>query len=107
MMNKRASASARIAAVAALVAAFVLAIAILGGAFDSGGSDGSDGKRGSDSGQQTEKPKRKAPATYTVKSGDTLLGIASDVGVPVGQIEALNPGVDPQILIAGEELKLR
>jgi LysM repeat protein len=106
MMNKRTSASARIAAVAALVAALVLAIAILGGAFD-GGSDGSDGKQGGDSGQQAEKPKRKAPATYTVKSGDTLIGIASDVGVPVGQIEALNPGVDPQILVAGEELKLR
>lgn len=105
-MNKRTSASARIAAVVALVAAFVLAIAILGGAFDSG-SDGSDGKRGGDSGQQTEEPKRKVPATYTVKSGDTLIGIASDVGVPVGQIEALNPAVDPQILVAGEELKLR
>ena len=42
-----------------------------------------------------------------VKSGDTLVSIAHRTGVPVAHIIALNPEVDPQILIAGETLKLR
>ena len=42
-----------------------------------------------------------------VQSGDTLTSIAHKTGVPVAEILALNPEVDPQILIAGETLKLR
>jgi LysM repeat protein len=106
-MKKRSSAPARIAAVLALVLAFVLAIAVVGGAFDSGDSD-SNGDGGSGkSGQTEERPKRKVPAVYVIESGDTLIGIAHRTGVPVARIEALNPGIDPQILGAGEELKLR
>jgi LysM repeat protein len=45
--------------------------------------------------------------TYVVQSGDTLIEIARDTGVSVRRIEALNPGIDPQILISGERLKLR
>jgi LysM repeat protein len=36
-----------------------------------------------------------------------LISIAHRTGVPVKTIEELNPEVDPQILVAGEELKLR
>jgi len=107
-MNQRFSASARIFAVAALVAATVLSIAIVGGAFGGGGSGDSNGdRRGGNGSQQAERPKRKAPAVYVIESGDTLIGIAHRTGVPVARIEALNPEVDPQILVAGEELKLR
>jgi LysM repeat protein len=107
-MKKRSSAPARISAVLALVLAFVLAIAVVGGAFDSGDSDGSNGNRGGDnSGQNAERPKRKLPAVYVIESGDTLIAIASRMGISVARIEALNPEVDPQILVAGEELKLR
>jgi LysM repeat protein len=42
-----------------------------------------------------------------VKSGDTLVSIAHRTGVPVSHILALNPDVDPQILIAGQTLQLR
>ena len=42
-----------------------------------------------------------------VQNGDTLTSIAHETGVPVARIEELNPGVDPQILISGEKLKLR
>jgi LysM repeat protein len=35
------------------------------------------------------------------------LAIAHRTDVPVARIEMLNPQVDPQILIAGETLKLR
>jgi LysM repeat protein len=46
-------------------------------------------------------------AAYVVQNGDTLTSIARETGVPVSRIQALNPGVDPQILISGEKLKLR
>jgi len=49
----------------------------------------------------------KVPKTYVVQNGDTLTSIAHETGVPVASILKLNPGVDPQILISGEELKLR
>ena len=42
-----------------------------------------------------------------VQNGDTLTSIAHKTGVSVARIQALNPGVDPQILISGEKLKLR
>lgn len=47
------------------------------------------------------------PATYEVQSGDTLVSIAHRTHVSVREIEALNPEVDPHILLAGEKLKLR
>lgn len=47
------------------------------------------------------------PATYEVQSGDTLDSIAEDTGVTVGQLLELNPGIDPEALSTGQELKLR
>lgn len=76
-----------------------------------GGGDGGDGGRpggGSTSaGQAKGKNGVPSPKTYEVQSGDTLTSIARETGVPVFRIVRLNPGVDPQILIAGEKLKLR
>ena len=46
-------------------------------------------------------------SAYVVQNGDTLTSIAHETGVPVSKILELNPGVDPQILISGEKLKLR
>ena len=57
--------------------------------------------------QQPKKPQRSKAKTYTVQSGDTLTAIAHKTGVPVAELQALNPEIDPQILIAGEVLKLR
>jgi len=106
-MDKRTSATARIVATIVLVAAFVLAIVVISGALG-GDSNGSDGQGGNGKASRSEdSPKREVPATYVVKSGDTLIAIAHDNGVSVARIEALNPEVDPQILIAGEKLKLR
>jgi hypothetical protein len=107
-MNKRSSAPARVLAVTTLVVAFVVAVVAIGGALGGGGSNGSGGGRhGGGSAQTADHRKRKIPATYEVESGDTLISIAHRNGVSVARIEALNPEVDPQILIAGEELKLR
>lgn len=106
-MERPTSATARALAVLALIASTIAVVALLGAAI--GGSDGgsSSGDQASTSTptQQT-KPKTKAK-TYVVKSGDTLTAIAHETGISVREILALNPEVDPQILIAGETLKLR
>lgn len=105
-MNKRTSASARVLAVTALVIAFVVAIVAISGALGGGDSNGSG--NGKHSSKQAHKTHHKhVPATYEVESGDTLISIAHHTGVPVRTIEELNPEVDPQILVAGEQLKLR
>jgi len=48
-----------------------------------------------------------APTFYVVKPGDSLSTIAARTGVAVGQLEALNPNVDPNVLHAGQRLRLR
>jgi LysM repeat protein len=104
-MNKRTSASARVLAVTALVVAFVVAIVAISGALGGGDSNGSGSAK---HGKHAHKTHHKhVPATYEIESGDTLISIAHRTGVPVRTIEELNPEVDPQILVAGEELKLR
>ena len=45
--------------------------------------------------------------SYTVKTGDTLGGIAERTGVQVEQLLELNPDLDPQTLVAGQKIKLR
>jgi LysM repeat protein len=105
-MKKRSSASARVLAATALIAAFVIAIVAITGSVGEDDSNGS-GRRGRH-GKAAQKTHRKhIPAGYEVKSGDTLISIAHRMGVTVSQIEELNPEVDPQILVAGEQLKLR
>jgi LysM repeat protein len=47
-----------------------------------------------------------AERTYTVKSGDTLSGIAAQHGTTVEAILALNPGVEPGALQIGAVLKI-
>jgi hypothetical protein len=106
-MKKRSSAPARLAAVTALVVAFVIAVIAIGGALGGGDSNGSGHKHGGKAAHRSGEQKRNVPATYEVKSGDTLISIAHKNGVTVARIEALNPEVDPQILVTGEQLKLK
>lgn len=44
---------------------------------------------------------------YVVQPGDTLSSIALETGIPVDQLQSLNPDVDPQALASGERLKIR
>ena len=82
----------------------VLIAATLGG-----GDDGDGSGRGANPAGQAQQGQGagQTPKSYEVQSGDTLTSIAHKTGVPVAVILKLNPGVDPQILISGEELKLR
>jgi LysM repeat protein len=72
-----------------------------------GGGDGSGGRPNHSGQAKQHHGSSQAPKTYVVENGDTLTSIAHETGVPVARILQLNPGIDPQILISGEELKLR
>jgi LysM repeat protein len=104
-MEKRTSAFARIFAAIALVGA--VAIVIVAIASSLGDSDSSTKSRNGDGGQSHKSGSKTTAKTYVVKGGDTLVSIAHRTGVPVAHILALNPDVDPQILIAGQTLQLR
>lgn len=54
----------------------------------------------------TARPTAAAPATYTVKSGDTLSGIASVYGTTWQELAELNGIDDPRRLRVGQELQL-
>jgi LysM repeat protein len=104
-MEKRTSAVARFVAALALVGAVLVVVVIVGAAMDDDGSSSRE--------QRTERPAKKQKQqrpkaeTYTIVTGDTLTSIAQETGVSVNRILELNPEVDPQILVAGETLKLR
>jgi LysM repeat protein len=83
----------------------VLVASTLGGG--GGGSSGSGGGSGGTVHLGRGGGTAHTPKSYIVKNGDTLSSIAHEMGVPVARILRLNPGVDPQILIAGEKLRLR
>lgn len=104
-MKKNRSWIARLLALVALIAAIV-AIVVVASNTNLHSKSGGKGKQA-----QTHKEAQKNPRTkakkYVVQSGDTLTSIAHKTGIPVAEIQALNPEVDPQILIAGETLKLQ
>jgi LysM repeat protein len=104
-MERRTSATARIAAVLALIGAVVVIVIVVSTATN-GSSDSSTHHHAKHHAQKQKQPRTKAK-TYTVQTGDTLTAIAHKTGVPLSEILALNPAVDPQILTAGETLKLR
>jgi len=106
-MTQRSSVPARALAVAALVGgALVLAVVIASSVGD-GGEKGRSGGVPAGEVRQGGGSEGEAPKAYVVQNGDTLTSIANETGVPVSRIEELNPGVDPQILVSGEKLKLR
>lgn len=109
-MKASSSASARAFAAAALVCGALLVVVVIATSLD-GGGDGDNGSAtpANQSGKVPADGKRggEAPKAYVVQNGDTLTSIARKTGVSVARIQQLNPGVDPQILVSGERLKLR
>jgi LysM repeat protein len=107
-MKRKRSWIARILALAAIAAAIV-AIIVVAKNTDLNSDSGNKGnaqKTQTHKEKKQTKPRTKAK-TYEVQSGDTLTSIAHKTGVPVAELQALNPEVDPQILVAGEVLKLQ
>ena len=52
----------------------------------------------------TPAPAQQASTTHTVAPGDTLTSIAIRYGTTVDQLLALNPGIDPYAIVAGQEV---
>lgn len=104
-MEQRTSATARIFAAIALVVAVLVVVVVIAAALNGGSSNGHH--KSSHHAHKEASHHRTKAKTYTVELGDTLIAIAHKTGVPVAEIMALNPGVDPQILTAGETLKLK
>lgn len=103
-MEKRTSAAARLIAAIALIAAVLVLIAVVSAAMN---DDSSPREQRTERPAKKDKKQRTTQKTYVVQTGDTLTAISHKTGVPVAEILALNPEVDPQILIAGQTLKLR
>jgi LysM repeat protein len=50
---------------------------------------------------------KKRPATYVVRSGDTLSLISHRTGISLEHLQEYNPSIDPNSLRTGQTLKLR
>ena len=57
-------------------------------------------------GQKTGTTAKSKPKVYVVKPGDLLTSIAESTGVSIERIQALNPDLDPQVLIPGQSIKI-
>ena len=100
-----------LAPVALVVCALAVLLVVTGS--NSGGGGGSSSKTeqrstGTSSKRSTAKrASRKARRAYRVRAGDTLGGIAQRTGVPLSELQALNPQLDAQALQTGQKVKLR
>jgi LysM repeat protein len=107
-MQKRNTAPARALATIALVGGVIAVIVVISSAGGGGsGASNSPARTRTPAGSSAGPRPLHTPAAYIVKNGDTLTSIAHKTGVSVVRIQALNPKVDPQILISGQRLKLR
>jgi len=105
---------ARVLAPVALIAITVAVLAIVLGSGVVGDDSSSDqtGAAGVTATTErttktTAKKKKRTPATYTIKANDTLSAIAIKNGTTVARLLELNPQLDPQSLVAGQQIKLR
>lgn len=105
-MTKRSPASARALAAVALIAGFLILFIVIATSLTGGDSGSEKTTPAGEVTQQSPSGESEASA-YVVQSGDTLTSISHKTGVSVRRLQELNPGVDPQILISGEKLKLR
>ncbi|HVV89326.1 MAG TPA: LysM domain-containing protein [Solirubrobacterales bacterium] len=106
-MTRKRSWIARFLALAALVAAVVAIVVVASSTDLHSNSDHKDGHKAKVQKERQPKKRRTKAKTYEVQSGDTLISIAHKTGLTLAELQALNPEVDPQTLIAGEVLKLR
>lgn len=97
--------TARVIAVLALVAAFVLVIVTIAssGGDDDGGSDDAQAENGA----TREGERALDRGVWIVRSGDTLVSISEETGIETDELLELNPEIDPQAVKIGQRLILR
>lgn len=96
---------ARILAVVALLVAAVVVLVVIAGSF--GGSDEGESQSPNRDGRPARVHSPPKEKTYTIRPGDTLSEVGERTGVSVDRIQRLNPELDPQSLLAGQEVRLR
>lgn len=115
-MDHRRRSPARLLAPIALVAFVFAFFAVIVGSNVSEDSDSDGGgsrqeqRAGNDTGDTATtvgQDTQPVNAFYTVKTGDTLAGIAESVGVPVERLQEINPELDPQTLVSGQKIRLK
>jgi len=110
-MKKKRNWFARFLALGALVAAVIAVIVVASNTNLHSSSDKTSTTNHHAKSQQKKQAETKKPRTtaktYEVQSGDTLTSIAHKEGMTVSELQALNPEVDAQTLIAGEVLQLQ
>ena len=96
-------------ALVASLAAVALVVSNTTGNEDNGGDGDSATRTAEPREPQQQRRQRRQPQRtfYRVRLNDTLGLIAEQTGVPVEQLEALNPELDPQNLIVGQRIRLR
>ena len=107
-MKRHRKALARLLAVLALIGAVIALIVVVSDSLGGGDSKTDHNKIGKHEPSGEKKGQKGPPKkAYVVQPGDTLSSIADKTGVSIAKLQRLNPDVDPQILIAGDKLKLR
>ena len=100
-----------LAPIALIVFALAIAFVVVSSGDEGGDNGGEDSaaRRDSTTSATTTTGTRDRPrrSTYTVKTGDTLGGIAEKTGVTVERLQELNPELDPQALLSGQKINLR
>lgn len=103
-----ASSTARILAPLALLAVTVVLVIVVAASIGEQGGGGGDRGGGGDGRERSGATKSdRPPKQYVVQPNDSLVAIADEFGLTVEEIQRLNPGIDPQALVTGQELKLR
>jgi LysM repeat protein len=95
----------RVFAVLALIAALVLVVVVI---VTTGGGSSGNGGGGSTQKSHISKAGRQAvhKGVWIVRPGDTLGKISLKTGIAVDTLTQLNPEVDPQTLLEGQQIKL-
>jgi LysM repeat protein len=97
----------------ALVLVAVAVVMVITNSDVTGGDDDNGGEATTTQAGDTEtttapgRQGRRQRRNYVVKPGDSFGSIAERTGVPIAQLEQLNPDVDPQALVVGQRIKLR
>jgi LysM repeat protein len=107
--HERKSPARLLAPIALALFALALAVVIItsNASDDDGGREPMSERTSTREPTKTGREPRRQRATYTVKIGDTLGGIAEQTGVSVERLQELNPELDPQALVSGQKIKLR
>src|SRR5688500_17098177 len=106
MPEKSSNQFARVAAVLALIAAFILVVVTIAG---SGGDDDGDSgdAQAEEDGLSREGERALERGIWIVREGDTLVSVSEETGIETDELLELNPEIDAQLLRTGERLILR